>query len=102
MLTSLSIGLIAGPAVSLYGIADRVARHCCRLSTSEPLPPCAPVLDVLLRVVPGRAARRHRDRNADAGDDGADEKTAQRLSAPRVRPTAIGITTGINAGATIF
>src|SRR5690606_3804633 len=39
------------------------------------------VLDVLLRVVPGAAAGRHRDRDEEARDDRAEQDSAERLGA---------------------
>ena len=80
MFAILIIGLIAGPAVSLYGIADGVARDrgVVRLGA---LAAVRAVLDRLLRVVPGAAACGHRDREEEAGDDRADQEAAEH---PRV------------------
>ena len=80
MFVILIIGLIAGPAVSLYGIADGVAgdRRGVRLGA---LAAVGAVLDRLLRVVPGAAARGHRDREEETGDDRADQQAAEHLDA---------------------
>ena len=61
----------------LVGIADRVAGDR-RLVRVGALAAVVAVLDVFLGVVPGAAARRHRDGDEEAGDDGADQQAAER------------------------
>ena len=80
MFAILIIGLIAGPAVSLYGspTVSPVTDGRVRLGA---LAAVGAVLDRLLRVVPGAAARGHRDREEEAGDDRADQQAAEHLGA---------------------
>ena len=80
MFVILIIGLIAGPGRVLVGIADRVAGDRGGVGVGA-LAAVEAVLDQLLRVVPGAAARGHRDREEEAGDDRADEQAAEH---PRV------------------
>ena len=100
-------GLTAGPAVSLYGIADGVAGHR-RLVGVGTLAAVVAVFDVLLGVVPGAAAGGHRDRDEETGDDGADQHAAERLGAGlasirKVKPkaTITGTNSGSSEGTTI-
>ena len=74
MLVILIIGLIAGPAVSLYG-SPTVSPV---IEAAWPTP-CrrGRVLDQLLGVVRCSAARGHRDRQEDAGHDRPDQQAAQ-------------------------
>ena len=78
MFVILIIGLIAGPAVSLYGspTVSPVIDGGVRLGA---LAAVGAVLDQLLRVVPGAAARGHRDREEETGHDRADQQ-ARRAS----------------------
>ena len=78
MFAILIIGLIAGPAVSLYGITDRVARDARGMGLGA-LAAVGAVLDQLLRVVPRAAARGHRDREEETGHDRADQEPAEHL-----------------------
>ena len=77
MLVILIIGFTAGPGGVLVGIADRVAGHR-RLVGLGALAAVVAFLDVLLGVVPGAAARGHRDRDEQAGDDRAEQHRAER------------------------
>ena len=62
------------------GVAHGVARHG-GLVRFRSLAAVVAVFDVLLGVVPGAAARAHRNRHEQAGDDGAHQQAAQRLGA---------------------
>src|SRR5829696_8941453 len=64
----------------LVGVADGVAgdRRGMRLGA---LAAVRPVLDQLLRVVPGAATRGHRDREEEAGHDRSDQEPAEHLGA---------------------
>jgi len=66
MLTTLIMGLMAGPAVSLFGSP-----------TVSPVTAALSFLDVLLRVVPRRAAARHLNRQEQPGHDRAEEHSAE-------------------------
>ena len=79
MFVILIIGLIAGPAVSLYGIADGVAGDGGGVGLRA-LAAVGAVLDQLLRVVPGAAARGHRDREEEARHDRPDQQAAEHAS----------------------
>src|SRR5581483_10126545 len=61
----------------LVGVADGVAGHCgfMRIGT---LAPIVTVLNVFLGIVPGAAARSHRDRDEQSGDDDAEQHGADR------------------------
>ncbi len=78
MFVILIMGLIAGPGGVLVGIADGVARDRRGMRLGA-LAAVRAVLDELLGVVPGAAARRHGDGQEEAGDDGADEQAAEHL-----------------------
>ena len=80
MFVILIIGLIAGPGRVLVRIADGVARDPGGVRLGA-LAAVGTVLDQLLRVVPGAAARGHRDREEEAGDDRADQQAAEHLRA---------------------
>src|SRR3954463_10091948 len=89
MLATLIIGLMAGPAVSLYGsptvspgtdaswAEERLPSH--SPSSLSSLAAVLAVLDQLLGVVPCATAGGHRDGYEEAHDDHADEQPAQRL-----------------------
>src|ERR1022692_2798573 len=66
------------PGGVLVGIADGVAGDGGGVSLGA-LATVEAVLDQLLRVVPRAAARGHRDREEQAGDDRADEQAAEHL-----------------------
>ena len=78
MLATLIIGLIAGPAVSLNGsptVSPVIDASC----AGGALAAVRAVLDELLRVVPGAAARGHHHGEEEADDDDADQQAAERL-----------------------
>ena len=77
MLVILIIGLIGRAGGVLVGIADRVAGHRGLVGVGA-LAAVMAVLDVLLGVVPGAAARGHLDGDEQAGDDGAEQHGAER------------------------
>src|SRR5947209_8227667 len=62
----------------LVRVADRVARDCGLVGVGA-LAAVEAVLDQLLRVVPGAAARGHRDGEEEPGDDRPDEQAAEHL-----------------------
>src|SRR5690242_2608475 len=62
----------------LVRVADRVAGDRCGVRLRA-LAAVEAVLDRLLRVVPGAAARGHRDREEEPRDDRADEQAAEHL-----------------------
>src|SRR5437899_5703222 len=99
MFKTLIIGLIAGPAVSLYGSAT-VAPVTAAAWASDPLPPYSPssmyflalsqappplVIDIAINTPTTILPTRH----------------APRASGPKTKPTTIGANTGIRAGAII-
>src|SRR3546814_9321281 len=76
--TTLSLSRVdRRPGGVLVGITDRIAGHG-GLVGFRALAAVMAVLDVLLGIVPGTAARGHRDRDEDAGDDGAEQHGADR------------------------
>src|SRR4026207_298261 len=96
MLAILIMGLIAGPAVSLYGwatgspvggggagaVADLQRSPGRAAGDGGAAPPRAlaavgAVLDELLRVVPRAATGGHRDREEEPGDDRSDQQPAE-------------------------
>ena len=68
----------------LVGVADRVARDRGGVGLGA-LAAVLAVLDELLRVVPGAAARGHRDREEETGHDRADQQAAEHLRADDAR-----------------
>ena len=106
MLSTLIIGLIAGPGRIFVRIADGVAGDGGRVR-GRTLAAVVAVLDVLLRVIPRAAAAGHRQGEEEAGDDRADEHAAHHLRAAVVgqhepsSTTMIGTPIGISAGNTI-
>ena len=89
----------------LVGIADRVAGHRGLVGFGA-LAAVIAVLDILLGIVPGAAARGHRDGDEQAGDDHAEQQRAERgealLAARRppgcTKKTTIGASTGSSEG----
>ena len=78
MFAILIIGLIAGPAVSLYG-SPTVSPVIAGSVGLGALAAVGAVLDQLLRVVPGAAAGGHRDGEEEPGDDRPDQEAAEHL-----------------------
>ena len=78
MFAILIMGLIAGPAVSLYG-SPTVSPVTPAACASEPLPPYRPSSIVFLALSQAPPPDGHRDRQEDAGHDGADEQPAEHL-----------------------
>src|ERR1044071_978920 len=76
-LVILIIGLIAGPAVSLYG-SPTVSPVTAAAWASEPLPPSAPSSISFFALSPAPPpARRHRDRQEEPRHDRADQQAAE-------------------------
>jgi hypothetical protein len=72
MLMILISGLIAGPAVSLYG-SPTVSPVTAALCASEPLPPKLPSSMYFLALSQAPPPACHRDRDEQAGDDRAQQ-----------------------------
>ena len=94
MFAILIIGLIAGPAVSLYG-SPTVSPVIAAAWASSPSRRRDRPRSSSSRC-PSSAAGRHRDCEEEAGDDRPDEEG--RRASRRMIPTTIGISTGIGAG----
>ena len=75
---------IAGPDVSLNGIADRVSDHHRLVGIGSFATVCAG-FDELLGVVPGAAGIGHEDGEEEPGDQGPGKKGAERLDVDEAR-----------------
>jgi len=88
MLMILINGFDRGAGSILVGVTDRIAGHR-RLVRIRSLAAEVAFFDVLLGVVPRAAAGGHGNGDEQAGDDGADQQSAQRLERRSPDPSGI-------------